>query len=168
MNFRNDHVDCVVAIDGVFSVRLTGSVRVPTAFTTMVVMAANPMNRMTSYAGSGLPFPCPNIAFQDTPNKVSIDKTGAFDVSFSYPNSYYTNDQRQRVEPSVFFILSGATEPVFVRIPLQEPVPLRTLNHRPGRTGPEFYARKDTLIAPQTAEGVMRTLKEYKAKYDIA
>lgn len=172
MNFKNDHVQCVVAITGNSSVRISGNVINPAAFTRMLIIAPNPIDRMTSYAGSGLPFPCPNIAFDNTPNKALIDQTGGFNVTFTYPNSYYSNDQFQRIEPSVFFILQRAahgTDPVFVRIPLDDILPLRTLTYRPGfREGPEFYARKDLLVPPMTAEGVMRTMNEYKAKYDIA
>ena len=170
MNFKNEYVQCIIAVNG-RHVRITGNVVSPAGFSQMVLIAPNPIDSMTTYAGSGLPFPCPNIAFENTPNNVVIESTGTFDATFSYPNSYYTNDQNTRIEPSVFFILqkAGAAEPVIVRIPLDDVLPLRTLTHRPGfRAGPEFHAKKDTLVPPMTAEGVMRTMKEYKAKYDIA
>ena len=170
MNFRNDYVQCMVSIAD-DKVQIAGNVINPAAFTRMIVIAPNPIDRRTSYAGSGLPFPCPNVAFDNTPNKAVVDQTGGFNVTFSYPNSYHSNDQFQRIEPSVFFILQKdqGQDPVFVRIPLDDVMPLRTLSYRPGfRAGPEFYARKEFLIPPMTAEGVMRTMKEYKAKYDIA
>jgi len=169
--FKNDHVECTILMHGPH-VKVSGQVRNPSEFKEMVIIAATPVDRMTSYSGSGLPWPCPNIAFDNTPNKATINQTGAFDVTFDYPNSYYSNDMLQRVGPSVFFILQRSMgDPAFVRIPLQEThadiLPLRTLTHRPGRTGPEFYAKKDAL-PPMTAEQVMLTIKEYKAKYDIA
>ena len=173
MNFRNDYVDCVVSVNQTH-VRVSGNVRNPAEFTRMLVIAPNPIDRISSYSGSGLPWPCPNIAFDNTPNKALIDSTGAIDVVFNYPNSYYTNDQLNRIEPSVFFILQkgGGVDPVFVRIPLDDMyadiLALRTLTHRPGRTGPEFYSKKDVLVPPMTAEKVMLTMKQYKAKYDIA
>jgi hypothetical protein len=171
MAFKNDHVECTVVIAAdQMHVRASGVVRVPSAYTHMTVIAPNSVDRLTSYSGSGLPFPCANIAFENTPNKVVIDPTGVFDVTFTYPNSYYSNNMLQRIEPSLFFILQrGPTEEaVYVRIPLEDVLPLRTLTHRPERTGPEFYSRVEDLIAPTTAEGVMRSLKEYKAKYGIA
>lgn len=168
MNFKNEHVDCVVEVSGHF-LKISGAVNVPSQFTTMTMMAANPVDRMTSYSGSGLPFPCPDIAFENTPNTLEIDRNGSFSTVFTYPNSYYTNDQMQRVPPSIFFILGrNGADPVIVRFALDDVLPLRTLTHRPGRTGPEFYAKKEDLIAPQTAEGVMRALKACKYKYDIA
>jgi hypothetical protein len=168
---KNDHLSCVVTITG-DKVRASGSITVPSAFTRMIIVAPNAIDRRMSYSGSGLPFPCPNMAFDNTPNKVIVDSSGAFDVSFAYPNSYYTNDAFRKVEPSIFFILQqgAGVDPVFVRVSLEDVIPLRSLTHRPERAADKvaFYGAKESLIVPQTAEGVMRTLKTYKSKYGIA
>jgi hypothetical protein len=167
-SYKNEYISCVV--DTTNNVQISGSVLSPSEFSYMELVAPCPMNRMTSYSGSGLPFPCPMVAFDNTPNKFIIPNTGLFDVTFSYPNSYYTNDNFEKIPPSIFFKLysRSGNEPVVVRIGLNDLAPLRSLTHREGRTGPEFYSRKEDLIPPMTAEGVMRTLKDYKAKYAIA
>lgn len=169
MKVKNNFLSCDVIIKGT-EVRLTGMVYNPSAYQQMIVIAPNPMNRITSYSGSGLPYPCPNMAFENTPNKEAVPKTGAFDVKFFYPNSYYLDNNMEKVPPSIFFILHrpSVAEPESIRIELEDNCVLRTLTHRPQRNGPQFYASKDTLIVPQTAEGVMRTLKEYKVKYSLA
>lgn len=169
--FKNDNVSCTIHVDlSQGTIHISGTVNSPNDFQNMLLIAACPMNRMTSYSGSGLPFPCPAVAFENTPNKTVIPSTGIFNATYSYPNSYYTNDNLEKIPPSLFFTLHprSGDEPIVIRIGLQDRAPLRTLTHRPARTGPEFYARKDSLIAPQTAEGVMRTLKDYKVTHSIA
>lgn len=139
----------------------------------MQLLAAHPIQRMTSYSGSGLPFACPNMAFHNTPNNVSITGNGAFDVFFSYPNSYYTNDGLQRIPPSLFFVLvpaEGDPDTVQFKLDEEDPLQLRSLTHRPGRSqGPWFYQAKDEVLGvPVTAEHVMRAYKEYKLRLDYA
>lgn len=167
-SFRNDYVDCDVIVAG-RQVRISGNVRVPSAYTKVVVKAPNPIDRMMSYTGSGLPFACPNMAFDNTPNHAVINESGGFDVVFSYPNSYYTSmGPSQRVPPSIFFTLERETEqPINVRVGLEDELPLKTLTHRPGRDAPEFYGREH-IIPPQSAEGVMRSLAYAKSVYNIA
>jgi hypothetical protein len=170
MNFKNDYVQCTINPVNE-KLQIHGTVVNPSAYTRVIVIAPNPIDRMTTYAGSGLPMPCPNMAFDNTRNKAVVDASGGFNITFDYPSSYYTDDQLKRIPPSVFFIFQRqqGVDPTFIRIPLEDILPLRTLTYRPGfRAGPEFYAKKDTLIPPMTAEGVMRTMKTYKAKYDIA
>lgn len=169
-SINNDHVTCTVSIVG-NQVRIVGNVYEPAAYATMVLLAPNPPTRMTSYSGSALPYPCANMAFDNTPNQEVISSSGEFDTTFVYPNSYYEQSATNKIPPSVFFILKKANvneDPIYVRVGLEDPAILRTLTHRIGRTGPEFYATKDTIIAPQTAEKTMRTLKVYKSKFDIA
>lgn len=168
-NFRNDYVDCVLDIVG-RHVRVAGNVRVPSSFDKMIVMAPNSIDRTISYTGSGLPFPCPNMAFENTPNYAIISESGGFDVTFSYPNSYYTSDTLHRVPPSVFFTLEkDGQESINVRIDLEDELPLKTLTHRPGRSDPDFaFYNRERIIPPQSAEGVMRSLAYAKSAFNIA
>ena len=152
-------------------VKIRGSLPDVADYQSVLVIAANPINRMTSYSGSGLPFPCQDVAFQDTPNYAYITET-TFDLTFSYPNSYYSYDNWTKVPPSVFVIMTptdSSKEPIVHRHELVDPLVLRTLNYRSGRyEGPSFYARKEDIITMQGAEGVMRAMADAKARHNIA
>jgi hypothetical protein len=175
LQFANDHVACVVRPQPDGTLQVDGEVKGASSYVAMEVLAPHPIDRRTGYHGSGLPFPCPGFALENTPNYVLADRNGRFRATFSFPNSYYTQDARTKVGPSIFFRLwrTPESEPVVVRFELPEPPELfvRTLTHRPSRAfGPAFYSDKDTILdpIPGSAEHVMRALKEYKAAHDRA
>ena len=67
-------------------ITITGTITQP--FSKAKLYAANPIDRMSNYSGSGLPFPCSYIAFDNTPNIKHIN-TPEYGAVFSYPNSFY-------------------------------------------------------------------------------
>lgn len=175
--FGNNHVTCTVTITDPQTILVEGKITNPSSYKSMEVMAPHPIDRRTSYHGSGLPFPCPPVALENTPNRAFPKEDGRFSAVFAYPNSYYTFDGFTKVKPSIFFTLipkqGTDADAVYVRFELPEDPALflRTLTHRPGRQeGPAFYDKKDTLMdpIPRSAEHVMRTIKQYKAAHDIA
>lgn len=175
LNFSNEHVTCTVTFLDEDKIQVSGRIASPGEYESMEVLAPCPIDRRTAYHGSGLPFPCPSFALENTPNHTAPDKEGRFQAVFEYPNSYYTYDGKTRVPPSLFVILKPAApaEPVYVRfeLPDRPTLPLRTLTHRAGRAaGPAFYSSKDGILdpIPESAEQVMRTMKEYKEKRDMA
>ena len=100
---------------------------------------------------------------------VTIAPNGRFSVRFYYPNSYYLEDGRTKINPSLFVILQPvAAEAVHIRFELPDPLPLRTLTHRPSRTGPEFYAAKEVLLGVQSQEANLRQLGAVKEHYGVA
>lgn len=173
--FDNEFVQCTVSIEDDMSanIRLKGNVKQMAMSREVVISAANPIDRMTTYTGSGMPFPCASIAFENTPNMAKItDPTGQFDLSFSYPNGYYTTDAYTKVEPSIFVTLEwkdAQKERTVVRLPLPDRLPLRTLSYRPGfYKGAHYYASKSDIIGIRGAEATMRALAEAKITHDIA
>lgn len=172
--FQNEHVSCTISVLPNRVLLIRGSVKSPQRYQTMQLLAAHPIQRMTSYSGSGLPFPCPNMALHNTPNQYTIHSEGEFTTHFSYPNAYYTNDNLQKIPPSVFVILTPAdgSEPVIsqFKLPEEEPLSLRTLTHRTRRVeGPHFYHAKEAILGvPLTAEHTMRAYKDYKIQYNYA
>lgn len=172
--FENEFVQCdVVIVDEKGTLQLTGAIKQMGMAREVIINAPNPIDRMTNYTGSGLPFPCAQIAFENTPNIAKItDPTGRFDLKFSYPNAYYTTDAHTKVEPSIFvtFYWKDMTkEKTVVRLPLVDGLTLRTLNYRPGHAkGPHYYAVKSDIIGIRGAEATMYALAEAKAVYDIA
>ena len=74
------------------------------SFSRAKLMAANPIDRMSNYSGSGLPFPCADIAFENTPNLKHIT-TSNFGATFEYPNSYYLPNGIDKVPPTIYLIV---------------------------------------------------------------
>lgn len=173
--FDNEFVQCTVSIEDNINakIRLQGNIKQMAMSKDVTIKAANPIDRMTTYTGSGMPFPCASIAFENTPNMAKItDPTGQFDLSFFYPNGYYTTDAYTKIEPSIFVTLEwkdSQKEKTVVRLPLTDRLPLRTLSYRPGfYKGPDYYASKSDIIGIRGAEATMRALAEAKATYNIA
>lgn len=169
---ENEHVVMTVQEHDGDVLTIQGKVSRPTSFREMVLIAPNPIDRMMNYAGSGLPFPCPSIAFENTPNRLTIDKSGIFHATFKKPNSYYTEDTQEKIKPSIFVKLLGSSSnsPIVVRLELEEstPLQLRTLFYRKGRTGPEFYQKRADVLGIQGQEAILRQTEAVKISYDCA
>lgn len=170
MILQDSVVNCAIEYSSDYShVYIQGSVYNPQTYKKMMLIAANPIDRMTNYSGSGLPFPCAEIAFENTPNKIIIDASGQFSTTFKYPNSFYAQNGIDKIISSVFFLLYDANNKVLNKqIELLDWCVLRTLTHRSARKSPEFYAAKDYLLPIANAETVMREYAKKKIEYDIA
>lgn len=179
MTVNNSGEYLTVAFEFLKSARVafTGSILNPANYASVEIIAANPIDRRMSYGGSGLPFPNAEVAFEGTPNRLTLDPASAasFRGEFAYPNRYYLADARTVIAPSVFFVLTpkiAGAEPIYVRFELplpSEELKLRSLNHREGRVaGPAFYSRKEDLIGIEGAEKTMRLYGDYKSLYNIA
>jgi hypothetical protein len=173
MIFDNEYVSCSVDISPDDIVTLRGNIKNKQSFDLVEIFAANPIDRMTNYSGSGLPFSCSRMAFESTPNYEVVKGGSAFDVSFIYPNSYYTEDWFHRVPPSIFFKFSRADgDPMIIRFELphsDDILNVRTLTYRKGpRSGPECYAAKEGVIPICGAEETMRRYKDAKIYQDLA
>tara|TARA_Y100000590_G_scaffold468679_1_gene652535 strand:- start:2352 stop:2921 length:570 start_codon:yes stop_codon:yes gene_type:complete len=58
---------------------------------TVLYWAAAPANYRSSFSGSALPFPNPEVAYENTPNVGAVKAPGGnFEFNLHYPNSYYT------------------------------------------------------------------------------
>ena len=88
------------------TLQINGSIKNSAMYSSVIIIAANPIDRMSNYSGSGLPFPNYEIAFENTQNIHKIDRTGIFDVSFKYPNSFYMPDGINKIKPSIYFIFT--------------------------------------------------------------
>lgn len=108
--------------------------------------ACNPPTYNTSFAGSGLPFPNEDVAFDNTPNRGVVEITnGYFSFSIKYPNSYYINMGTVYVAPHVKILLVNQNNEILGEVKtvnLGEGIPYRTLtwpNQRDWSDGPLFY-----------------------------
>jgi hypothetical protein len=170
MNFENEFINCKVKFinNNKREIKITGKVVTGEIYNNVTLFAANPVDNITSYSGSGLPFPNSDYAFDNTKNRHLIDNSGFFDVVFTYPNSYYINGGRTKLISSLFFIFENHDgSKKFIRFELKDLFPLKTLNNREARVGPEFYDAKYTLLPIDTAYEVMKEYKNMKVKNDI-
>lgn len=135
------------------------------------IVAANPIDRMMNYTGSGLPFPCPSIAFDNTPNFFKIKKDGIIECTFEYPNSYHSMSNHTKIVPSVFVALKYEDKDVvYYQAKLNDTLPLKTtVTYRKGfKEGPNFYGKKDLLEVPPTQEYLLKNIGSYKINHNLA
>lgn len=170
MEFRNEYISCRVDfIDNCQHIQISGIVNNRSAFKNVLLIAPNPIDKRASYSGTGLPFPCADVAFEGSENMYDIPETGAFNTTFTYPNSYYTVANKHKIVSSIFFIvehLDGKKE--FIRFQLLDQYELRTLINRETRKGPEFYSQKHDVLPVDTAEAIMREYARIKVDLRIA
>lgn len=145
---------------------ITGNVLDAPSYTEMIVIAANPIDRMMNYSGSALPFPSPSIAFEGTPNRYVVDSDGVINTTFMRPNSYYSTDTYTRVEPSVFVKLYKKNEPdpITVQFKLTDKHPLKSVFYRKERSelGPLFYENKADIIGVRSQYEIIKMLEAVK------
>ena len=172
MNFNNQHVDCKVLFNENYSlITITGNIKNPAQFKYMLLTAPAPIDRMSNYSGSGLPFPSYEMAIEGSPNILEIDSNGVFSTVFEYPNSFYEYNemtyQKDKIISPIIFILGNGEDEISVRFELHDLNVLRTLVNRSGRKSPEFYAAKDYIVPITTAENTMMYYSKAKIENDI-
>jgi len=174
--YENEYISCSMIISNTkITVAIKGNIKNCELYKSFTVTAPRHIDRMTNYAGSGLPFPNPVVAFSDAKSYTYLIKEGdvnaSFENEFPFPNSYYTDNGFVKIPPSIYITLYQKKngEPRYIRIEMPDPLKLRTLTYREGRTGPEFYSEKEYLMGiPSSAEATMRLLKQYKPEYNIS
>lgn len=153
-------------------ISISGKINNAAHYDRMELLAPNPIDRNISYSESGLPFPNPVVAFEETKNFYLIPGNGVFDnIVFMYPNGYYVVGGKEKIAPSVFLILHpvNGDRPVHIRFEMKDNLPLRTLTYRPNHAkGPIYYGVKESLIEIQGAEGTARAYGDAKINYDLA
>lgn len=168
INFENEFIKCKVKMINKKEIKILGKIVTGELYESVTLLAANPVDNITSYSGTGMPFPNSDYAFENTPNKYVIGKSGLFDVDFTYPNSYYINNGKTKLVSSIFFIFEDyEKKQKFIRFELNDLFPLKTLINREARKGPEFYNSKYALLPIDTAYEVMNNYKLMKLKNDI-
>ena len=136
------------------------------------VAAVSP-DSMSSFSGSGLPFPNPQQAFSGTTNRghFNVDADNEFELTVDEPNSYYTGLGKTLVEPSLFVRYGVDGKQVTERLVIGRPIAYRTLTYPTGgpdglaaRSSCEFY-RMATDVDARTQEKILRD-SEYTGLYE--
>lgn len=125
--------------------------------------AANPPTYLTSVSGSGLPYPNPEVAYENTPNigKVLLNPDGTFQFNLNFPNSYYKNLGRTLVRPHVKFLFRDSEGNMIgniISVKLGEGIPYRSLTwpeKRNWNSGPMFFCGRETLPVRTQAQILM-------------
>lgn len=167
MNHQSRNLSVNIDIDSKKNVIIKGNVK--NTFKSVTIFAANTIDTKVSYSGSGLPFPNDEIAFENTPNIYEL-KDNTFNVSFSYPNSFYTSDHRIKIPPTIFFKFVDNNDTVsYESIKLIDNLTLKSLSYRHADfTQPSYYSFKESVIPVGTAEYTMIENKKIKIKNNVA
>jgi hypothetical protein len=147
--------------DGEFTVK--GNIKTLAANPTVLFWAANPPTYSSSFTGSGMPFPNPDIAYDNTPNRGAVKATGnSFEFKIRYPNSYYLGLGSQYVEPCVHIKVCGKSGSGKIHtIKLGKGIPFRSTTNTPSnlninsRTSAMFYSGRGKLPI-RTQEQILR------------
>lgn len=130
---------------------------------TIVIWAANPIERNQSFTGSALPFPNETIAFGNNSIILEDYTDSSFNAKLLEPNSFYTNGGSTFVSPTVFVkVISKKDHTQSLRASYsvgEMAVPYRTLNYCYPKSvtsrhdSPDFYNTRSSL--------------PYRSQYDI-
>ena len=137
--------------DGEYIVK--GSVQTKTNNATLMYWAANPPSYLTSFSGSGLPYPNPEIAYENTPNRGAVKISGGiYQFRVRFPNAYYVGLGSVYVEPCVHIkVCEEGGDGKINTIKLGNGIPFRSLTYPPtqngtlAREGPMFYKGLEEL-----------------------
>jgi len=147
---------------GEFIVR--GTVEAKSLHPIISFIAPNPPTYLTSYSGSGLPYPNAEVAYENTPNRGAVRSTnGYFEFKIRYPNAYYVGLGTVYVEPCVHIRVcdDDGTKSSLKTLMLGKGIPYRSLTYPPTskninpRSGPEFYSGMEKLPV-RTSEQILR------------
>ena len=169
MIFNDEYTAFNITVNSDHStLKIDGSIKNYTLYKDIIIIASNPINRMSNYSGSGLPYPNYEIAFENTPNIHKIETSGIFNITFKYPNSFYMPDGINKIKPSIYFVFNTIDNKSFrLQYELQDINTLRTLVNRSSRKNPAFYGAKDNILPIDTAEKVMLAYSHAKIENDI-
>lgn len=124
--------------------------------------AANPMDRLSSFSGSGLPFVNYQQAFDNTPNsgEMELSINNSFSVDILMPNSYYIGLGTVLVHPTLFIKYNNGDNEIVLPIKVNNPVPYRSLtypmstNHASRKNSLFYKGMKDLPV--RTQEQILR------------
>lgn len=159
-------------VNKMFNARVDGDLvyiqgRIDHAFKNALLFAAEPIDRRSSYYGSGLPFPSTTAAFSTMTNTYKIE-TNDFQAILRYPNAFYMANGRDRIPPTVYLIVD---DKIVFEYKLPDRLMLKSLNYRyrvHDIPREYFFGYKDAKLPVANAEEVMRTYAQYKTEFNIA
>ena len=99
---------------------------------TIQYWAANPVFQNGSDDGSGLPYPNPETAYENTPSYgVVPTRKGYFQITIRRPSQYYVKQGKILLKPHIHFVLTQQNK--VMTLILGESIPNRSLTSLPKR-----------------------------------
>lgn len=122
--------------------------------------APDPINTLTSYSGSAIPFPNKEFAYSNKLNVGSVklnDQSGDFRIKMNVPNSYYSDFKGTIILP-VITISYKLEDKEYSQDILVKNIPYRSQYYPPGREQDKahFYSRGWRLPV-RTQEQILRS-----------
>jgi len=137
------------------NITVKGTLKIPKSNVNISYWAANPADKNYSFSGSELPYPTPEIAFENTLNKGKlVTKDKSFEFKIYYPNSYYVGLGSLYIAPHVHIKICDPEYNKIETIKLGNGVPFRTLTHpappsKNHRISPSFYQNDKLTVRSQ-------------------
>jgi len=147
----------IVVNEGSGNIVVKGKLKEGKADSKIMYFAANPAEENKhSFSSNGLPYPNPDIAFDNTKNVGAVKAVnGEFTIKLNYPNSYYVGMGSLYIPPHIHLKLCDPEfEDKLFSIKLGEGIPYRTLTHPAPpslnfRVSPLFYSNPNLPIRSQ-------------------
>ncbi len=121
-------------------------------------IAASPADQITSFAGSGMPFANPEQAFDQTPNRGSVEVgvDQAFEVHVIEPNSFLDRVS-VKVAPSIFLRYRHNGRVVSEQLVIGKSIAHRDISYPSERTSALFYDTRaiEEARGPRTQETIL-------------
>ena len=153
--FNKELCEGIIENTGDGNITITGKLKIDKQSAKIIFWAANPPDYNTSFSGSGLPFPSPEIAFEDTKNIGSVEaKNGVFKINIYYPNAYYVALGSLYIPPHIHLKICEEGYDKYFSIKIGAGVPYRTLTHPAPpsinfRVSPSFYTNENLTVRSQ-------------------
>jgi len=161
--FTKDMCQGVIINEGSGEILVSGRVQSQSNSPMITYWAASPADRLQSFSGSGLPFPNPEMAFQNTPNKGAVRaENGEFKFRIRYPNAYYVGLGTLYVPPFVYLkVCDSEQEDTYQSIQIDGGIPYRMLTYpappsKKPRTSPLFYHEPEQKTLVRSQEQILR------------
>ena len=153
--FTKDLCEGIIENKGDGNIEVTGKLKILNKSAKVIYWAANPPDFGVSFSGSGLPFPSPEVAFQNTKNIGAVKaNNGIFKIKLSYPSAYYVALGSLYVPPHLHIKICEEGINNFISIKIGAGIPYRTLTHpAPPSLNPRvdatFYNNEELTVRSQ-------------------
>ena len=128
--FNKSMCEGIIENKGDGNIQITGKLKIPRRTAKVVYWAANPPDFNVSFSGSGLPYPSPEIAFQNTKNVGSVmAQDGVFKINLFYPSAYYVALGSLYIPPHVHLKICEEGYDKYFSVKIGAGIPYRTLTH---------------------------------------